>query len=774
MRHKKLIIPLVLFSVIVFCTFQFAFLYYEKQNDSALQQTLTSIASAYAQNLHLRLTDSLSALNTLESMLIMEEYSPVQFDYWGEIILEANPNVSAVQIAPDGVVSYIVPIQGNEKAMGHDLLADKRRDSGALKAIKSRSITFIGPVRLIQSGQMAVIARKPVFKNIAGKEAFWGFVIVLIEVDGLIPKEMGSSSGHSVVWRLLGQDPDRNQGDARPLIAQSEDAGTVTKWDVSYNITVPNGVWQMQIASADVSNFGFAVGQSMVILLTALFATFYAIQQIKVFRKNEMIIAEEKRAKTERKQFLSILDSIPEIIYVSDVETHEILFANQKMKDLLGRDVTGEKCFQVVHGKEQKCTNCKSELISYNVEPCFSEEYRPFWEKHFYVMTRTIQWTNVNRARFELAIDITSRKQFEAALKLSEERFRLAFDNANVGVCIVGLDRSFLQVNRRMCEILGYSREELESMTVNDLAHPEDVNISPRFIQRSMSGEVSNSVFEKRYIHKNGDIVWGQVSSSIIRNDKGEPLHFVSHLQDITERKQLEELKADVDRIMRHDLKTPLNGIIGLPDILKMEGGLNQEQLSLLDIIEKTGQDMLHMIDFSLDFFKMETGRYEYEPVAVDVIEVLESISGQKQSQMMAMKISLIMTLDGTPIEDDSKFYVPSQRRLLISMLGNFMTNALEASPENSMIEIDLHHGNPTIIVIRNRGAVPKDMRKSFFRKYSTSGKTHGTGLGTYSAKVIADAMGYELQMQTWDKEDMTEVRVVIPGNHNINKGVCN
>ncbi|WP_052507024.1 PAS domain S-box protein [Desulfonatronovibrio magnus] len=765
MLRKKLLLSLVLFSLIVFCTFQFAFLYFEKRNENALQQALTSIVSAYAQNLHLRLTDGLSALNTLESILFMEEYRPDQFNYWGGVILEANPSVSAVQLAPDGVVSYIVPLQGNEGAIGHDLFADPRRAIGAKKAVETRSITFIGPVRLIQSGEMAVIARKPVFRTVEDEETFWGFVIVLIEVGGLIPREMDLSHDHSVAWRLLGDDPDMGQEGGRPLIAESDDAPVVTQWDISYDIAVPNGTWQMQIASDEALKSGFALRQGVVILLTALFAAFFAMQQTKVIRRNEQIKAGERQAKQEREQFLSILNSIPEIIYVSDFDTHEIFFANQKMKELIGRDIAGEQCFKAVRGKDEECRDCTKKMLSLSGEPSFSEEYLSNFDKHFYVMNRTIQWTSAKKARFQLAIDITQRKQFEEDLKASEERFRLAFAHANDGVCIVGLDGRFLQVNQRMSEIFGYSIEELESMTVNDLAHPEDVNVSPKFIQRSLSGEVSSSVFEKRYIHKNGDVIWGQVSSSIIRNYQEEPLHFVSHVQDITEKKQLEELKADVDRIMRHDLKTPLNGIIGLPEIMKMEGGLSEDQISLLDLIEKTGQDMLHMIDFSLDFFKMETGRYDYVPLAVDALEVLENISGQKKSQMNARKLSLEITVDGVPLEHGAKLYVPSQRRLLFSMLGNLVTNAIEASPDGGRITINLHKGDPTTIAIGNKGAVPEHIRNSFFQKYSTFGKKRGTGLGTYSAKVIADAMGYDVQMQTWDEEDMTEVRVVIPNS---------
>jgi len=137
--------------------------------------------------------------------------------------------------------------------------------------------------------------------------------------------------------------------------------------------------------------------------------------------------------------------------------------------------------------------------------------------------------------------DITEIKQKGEVLRESEERFRLAFESSNDGVCLVDTEGHLLKVNKRMCEIFGYSKEELERMTVNDIAYPEDMDISPKFIQRSISGVIESTIFEKRYIHKQGHIVWGQVSSSLAKDLEGEPLYFISHVQDISERKRAEE-----------------------------------------------------------------------------------------------------------------------------------------------------------------------------------------------------------------------------------------
>lgn len=155
----------------------------------------------------------------------------------------------------------------------------------------------------------------------------------------------------------------------------------------------------------------------------------------------------------------------------------------------------------------------------------------------------TISQVNVSGEKLYCAIirDITERVQTEQALRESRERFRVVFDSANIGQCLVDLQGNLLRVNEAMCDIFGYSKEELQSMTVNDIAHPDDQDLSPRFIERATSGEITHSEFEKRYFHKEGHIIWGRVTSALVRDPDGTPKHFISHVEDITDRKKGEE-----------------------------------------------------------------------------------------------------------------------------------------------------------------------------------------------------------------------------------------
>jgi PAS domain S-box-containing protein len=155
-------------------------------------------------------------------------------------------------------------------------------------------------------------------------------------------------------------------------------------------------------------------------------------------------------------------------------------------------------------------------------------------------------------------MDITNHKFSEQKLIESEERLRLAFENANDGICLTDALGNHIEVNHRMCKIFGYSKEELENLTVNDITHPEDRYVIQGFIKRCISGEIERTVFEQRYLHKNGNTLWGQVSSSLARDAEGNPLYFISHIQDITQKKLSEgKVGASIEK-----LRKAMGGII--------------------------------------------------------------------------------------------------------------------------------------------------------------------------------------------------------------------
>ncbi|OUL19060.1 hypothetical protein BV378_33975 [Nostoc sp. RF31YmG] len=137
-----------------------------------------------------------------------------------------------------------------------------------------------------------------------------------------------------------------------------------------------------------------------------------------------------------------------------------------------------------------------------------------------------------------LSENITQRKQAELVLQEREEQFRLTFEQAAIGICHVSLDGCWLLVNQRFCDIVGYEREEILALTFQDITHPDDLDTDLEYVQQLLQGIIPRYSMEKRYIHKNGSIVWINLDVSLLRKVSGEPVYFISTLQDIGERKQ--------------------------------------------------------------------------------------------------------------------------------------------------------------------------------------------------------------------------------------------
>jgi diguanylate cyclase (GGDEF)-like protein/PAS domain S-box-containing protein len=137
--------------------------------------------------------------------------------------------------------------------------------------------------------------------------------------------------------------------------------------------------------------------------------------------------------------------------------------------------------------------------------------------------------------------NITERKRTEGALREAEERFRRSFDDAAIGMALVAPDGQFLRTNRSLCEILGYVEEELLEKTFQDITYPDDLDADLDQVRRMLVGKIRTYQMEKRYFHKDGQVVWVLLSVSMVHDEEGEPLYFVSQIQDISERKVLEE-----------------------------------------------------------------------------------------------------------------------------------------------------------------------------------------------------------------------------------------
>ncbi|WP_447974567.1 PAS domain S-box protein [Nitrospira sp. Kam-Ns4a] len=139
-----------------------------------------------------------------------------------------------------------------------------------------------------------------------------------------------------------------------------------------------------------------------------------------------------------------------------------------------------------------------------------------------------------------LEAEIRERRRAEEALRTSEQQFSRAFEHAAIGMALVAPDGRWLKVNRSLCDLTGYAAEELRTKTFQDITHPDDLERDLAYVRQMLSGEIQTYQMEKRYIHKQGHVVWILLSVSLVRDAEGRPAHFIAQIQDITERKRAE------------------------------------------------------------------------------------------------------------------------------------------------------------------------------------------------------------------------------------------
>jgi PAS domain S-box-containing protein len=147
--------------------------------------------------------------------------------------------------------------------------------------------------------------------------------------------------------------------------------------------------------------------------------------------------------------------------------------------------------------------------------------------------------------------DITDRKRTEHAVHEARDRFRSVFDHAPIGMAVVSLEGRYLQVNRPLCEVLGYSEDELLATKWPEITHPDDLEASWAYVHRIVEGEIPSYHLEKRFLHADGHTVWASLSVSLVRDSEGEPLYFVSKIQDVTERKEAERKLREAEQRYR-------------------------------------------------------------------------------------------------------------------------------------------------------------------------------------------------------------------------------
>lgn len=207
-------------------------------------------------------------------------------------------------------------------------------------------------------------------------------------------------------------------------------------------------------------------------------------------------------------------------------------------------------------------------------------------------------------------------------------------------------------------------------------------------------------------------------------------------------------LREEVERIARHDLKTPLASIASVPRLLRERRPLDAAEDELLGTVERAAQRVLSMVNLSLDLFRMEEGSYRLRAQPVDLAALVRTVARELQAHARSKDVRFTLELPAAPL------HAQGEELLCYSTLANLLKNALEASPAGHEVRVHLQrledeNGDCVALDVHNTGEVPQALRGRFFEKYATHGKPGGNGLGAYSARLMARVQRGSLQMRS-------------------------
>ncbi|MBI4321053.1 MAG: PAS domain S-box protein [Chloroflexi bacterium] len=349
-------------------------------------------------------------------------------------------------------------------------------------------------------------------------------------------------------------------------------------------------------------------------------------------------------------------------------------------------------------------------------------------------------------AALSVARDITESKKAEEALRESEQRFRKVFEEGPLGMAIVGLDYRFVSVNPMLCRMVGYTEQELMSLTFPDITHLEDVDKDVALAAQLFRGEIQHYTVDKRYVNKNGMTLWINLTASLIRGADGQPLYGLGMIQDITERKRAEQFREEYVWLVSHDLRNPLQIVQGQAQMIQRFVDLEDVVRASATSIVSNAKRINLMIQDLVDSARLETGQLELEKETVDlrslVLELLKPAKGVVDVERIRVDMPA-----GLPAVDAD----PDR---LERILTNLLTNALKYSEHETEVTLKagIIQGEMLVSVTdRGPGITRKDLPHLFERFYRARGarRVEGLGLGLYATKMLVEAHGGRIWVES-------------------------
>jgi PAS domain S-box-containing protein len=343
---------------------------------------------------------------------------------------------------------------------------------------------------------------------------------------------------------------------------------------------------------------------------------------------------------------------------------------------------------------------------------------------------------NVLRSKVSVFVDLHLKK---AALAESEERFRTTFDNAPIGVGLLGTGGEWLKVNRALREMLGYSEAQFLSMTLEDVLHSADPGVDLDQIAGSAEAELGPFHLEKQFVHKSGATMYGLISLALVNSSSDGMHYFILQVNDITERKRLEVFRDRFIGHAAHELRTPVTVLKGASDLLGDTSGLSAEEIEhCLAVVTRQSKRLAWLVETLLDLSQLQEGRFLVQPESIELRELVGHV------------------VDSTPppegksveISSDDDTIAFADRRGLNQIVTNLLTNAYKHGGSTVSIGWEQKNGVVKLVVSDNGPGVPDDLLARVFEPFvrgKQSAAVQGSGLGLALVRSLAEAVGGQI-----------------------------
>ena len=369
-----------------------------------------------------------------------------------------------------------------------------------------------------------------------------------------------------------------------------------------------------------------------------------------------------------------------------------------------------------------------------------------------------------------ICMDITRDMQIENALKASEQKFHAALDFSPIGVGIVDLQGNWLEVNRALTKMFGYSFKEMLELNFQKMTYPDDLAGDMKLLEQLIDGKIATYQLDKRYYKKDGTIFWGQLNVSLVRNKNGIPQYFISHVQEITKRKEEEkkileiveqrttELKNANKELeafsysVSHDLRSPLRSIHGFSQAL-LEDYSEQLDLSGQNYLKRVSSASVKMgllIDNLLLLSRITRQELTIAPLDISKIarEIIEDLSKEYPNTNFVIQPNIKGMGD---------------KGLISIVMENFLSNAAKYSRNQSLPSVSLlskQMDGKQVLLVQDNG-VGFDMNYSTklfgaFQRLHSEKEFEGTGIGLATVKRILTRHGEEVWAEASINEGAT------------------